>query len=687
MSAELLLDVRDLAVKFPTEDGVVNAVSGLSFTLRRGETLGIVGESGSGKSVTNLAILGLLNAERSKITGEILLHGKDLLKASPAELRDVRGKDVAMIFQDPFACLHPMYRVGAQIAEAVRAHSKVSKRQAMDRAVDVLDAVGIPNARSRAKDYPHQFSGGMRQRAMIAMALVHNPSVLIADEPTTALDVTVQAQILELIDKVKRDFDIGVILITHDLGVVAETAQTVMVMYAGRAVEHGPAREVFESPQHPYTWGLLESMPSIEAKVSQLRAIEGSPPSVIHLPAGCAFHPRCPHRFDRCMIRPPVAPAHGRRAPRCLPSRSGRQAPALGRARGRPSGDRRMSTDSDALIEVEGLTKRFPVASGVFSRNAGQVHAVESVSLSVRRGETLGIVGESGCGKSTTARLMLKLIEPTAGTIRFEGRDITRLSPKQMRPLRREMQMVFQDPYSSLNPRHTVGQIIGQPYAIHKTEGDTRAMVRDLMHRCGMNPEHYNRYPHEFSGGQRQRIGVARALALKPKLIVCDEPVSALDVSIQAQILNLLESLQSEFDLTYIFISHDLSVIRQIADRIAVMYLGRVVELAQSEALYDLPRHPYTASLLSAVPRTGVGRRERIVLRGDVPSPVAPPSGCAFHPRCPKARLMTGGEGVPLDCQEDVPELAGGENGLGEHQAACWHPLSTVDELRPLAAS
>jgi peptide/nickel transport system ATP-binding protein len=293
-SSELLLDVRDLSVQFPTHDGVVNAVSGLSFTLRRGETLGIVGESGSGKSVTNLAILGLLNSKRSRITGEILLQGRDLLKASPAELRDVRGKDVAMIFQDPFACLHPMYRVGSQIAEAVRAHVDVSKARARERAIEVLDAVGIPNARARAKDYPHQFSGGMRQRAMIAMALVHNPAVLIADEPTTALDVTVQAQILELIDKVKRDFDIGVILITHDLGVVAETAQTVMVMYAGRAVEHGPARDVFDRPQHPYTWGLLESMPSVEAKVAHLHAIEGSPPSVIHLPPGCPFHPRCP---------------------------------------------------------------------------------------------------------------------------------------------------------------------------------------------------------------------------------------------------------------------------------------------------------------------------------------------------------------------------------------------------------
>ncbi|MDX6540725.1 MAG: peptide/nickel transport system ATP-binding protein [Gaiellales bacterium] len=318
MSGELLLDVRDLAVQFPTADGVVNAVSGLSFTLSRGETLGIVGESGSGKSVTNLAILGLLNSKRSKITGEILLHGKDLLKATPAELRDVRGKDVAMIFQDPFACLHPMYRVGAQIAEAVRAHVSVPKSQAFDRAVEVLDAVGIPNARQRARDYPHQFSGGMRQRAMIAMALVHNPSVLIADEPTTALDVTVQAQILELIEQVKRDFDIGVILITHDLGVVAETAQTVMVMYAGRAVEHGPAWQVFDSPQHPYTWGLLESMPSVQAKVSRLRAIEGLPPSVIHLPSGCPFHPRCPHRFEPCdKIRPPLAAIEGGHADAC----------------------------------------------------------------------------------------------------------------------------------------------------------------------------------------------------------------------------------------------------------------------------------------------------------------------------------------------------------------------------------
>jgi oligopeptide/dipeptide ABC transporter ATP-binding protein len=344
---------------------------------------------------------------------------------------------------------------------------------------------------------------------------------------------------------------------------------------------------------------------------------------------------------------------------------------------------------SDAIIEVEHLTKRFPASGGVFQRGKGEVHAVEDVSLRVMRGETLGIVGESGCGKSTTARLMLKLIDSTAGTIRFDGRDITKLSGREMRPIRREMQMIFQDPYSSLNPRQTVGQIIGTPYSIHKTPGDTRTQVRELMDRCGMNPEHYNRYPHEFSGGQRQRIGVARALALRPKLIVCDEPVSALDVSIQAQILNLLESLQSEFDLTYVFISHDLSVIRQISDRIAVMYLGRVVELVDSEELYQQPRHPYTASLLSAVPRADMGggiRRERIVLGGDVPSPVAPPSGCAFHPRCPKARLMTGGNGYPDDCRNDLPVLDG-DGSIGEHATACWHPLASADELRAVAST
>jgi oligopeptide/dipeptide ABC transporter ATP-binding protein len=345
-----------------------------------------------------------------------------------------------------------------------------------------------------------------------------------------------------------------------------------------------------------------------------------------------------------------------------------------------------MHAATDPIIEVEHLTKRFPAVSGVFSRRGGEVHAVEDVTLSVRRGETLGIVGESGCGKSTTARLMLKLLEPTAGTIRFDGRDITKLSARDMRPVRRDMQMIFQDPYSSLNPRQTVGQIIGQPFAIHGTEGNTRKQVQELMNRCGMNPEHYNRYPHEFSGGQRQRIGVARALALKPKLIICDEPVSALDVSIQAQILNLLESLQAELDLTYVFISHDLSVIRQISDRIAVMYLGRVVELVDSETLYTQPRHPYTASLLSAVPRASVtagSRRQRIVLHGDVPSPVAPPSGCAFHPRCPKAHLLAGGNGVPEDCRNDLPVLVEDASGE-EHAVACWHPLASADELRPL---
>jgi oligopeptide/dipeptide ABC transporter ATP-binding protein len=341
--------------------------------------------------------------------------------------------------------------------------------------------------------------------------------------------------------------------------------------------------------------------------------------------------------------------------------------------------------EGDPLVEVEHLTKRFPIHRGFLQRKVAEVHAVEDVSFTIYRGETLGLVGESGCGKSTTARLILKLLEPTSGTIRFEGRDITKYSRRQMRPLRREAQMVFQDPYSSLNPRQTVGQIIGAPFAIHKTPGSTKTKVQELMHRVGLNPEHYNRYPHEFSGGQRQRIGVARALALSPKLIICDEPVSALDVSIQAQILNLLQSLQADFDLTYLFISHDLGVVRHVSTRIAVMYLGRIVELASADTLYDDPRHPYTAALLSAVPKGDVEsglHRERIVLSGDVPSPISPPPGCSFHPRCPKARIVAGGEGVPENCRQDVPELTPVSS---TQEAACWYPLEPADRLQEAA--
>ena len=674
---EVVLEVRDLSVVFPTHDGNVQAVSDLTYTLHRGETLGIVGESGSGKTVSSLALMGLLNRQRTQISGEAVFGGRDVLSLPPEEMRDLRGKDIAMIFQDPFACLHPMHRVGDQIAEAVLAHSKVSKGEAGKQAVALLRAVGIPQPDERARDFPHQFSGGMRQRAMIAMALVHRPAVLIADEPTTALDVTVQAQILELIERIKQEFDMGVILITHDLGVIAETADTVLVMYAGREMEYGPAREIFTAPQHPYTWGLLRSMPTIDVRLRELVAIEGTPPSLVALPGGCPFHPRCPYAFGPCPTELPELRSAGGRAPRPVPPLAGDQA-GDGRVEPRRAAGRSSMSQSanNVLVELEHVTKHFPVKHGVFSRARGRVHAVEDVSLAVRKGETLGIVGESGCGKSTTARLLLRLLDPTAGTIRFEGKDISRLSQRRLRPMRREMQMIFQDPYASLNPRKTVEQIVAQPYAVHGgvSSKEAKIRVKSLLETVGLSREHSSRYPHEFSGGQRQRIGIARALALHPKLIVCDEPVSALDVSVQAQILNLLKALQIEFDLTYVFISHDLSVMRQICTRIAVMYLGRVVELAESERIFEHPRHPYTAALISAVPRLtadGSKSRRRIIVGGDVPSPVNPPSGCVFHPRCPRFRAG--------HCDVEEPQLEP-TPGHADHIAACHYPLERWPE-------
>ncbi len=467
----------------------------------------------------------------------------------------------------------------------------------------MLSLVGIPDARSRLSSYPHEFSGGMRQRAMIAMALINEPKLLIADEPTTALDVTVQAQILELIQRLQQETGTAVIMITHDLGVVAEITHDIAVMYAGRVVERAPTTELFAAPQHPYTWGLLRSIPRLDTpRDEELVPIEGRPPSLINRPIGLRVPPALPVRARRAHADRPEAragrrrggsrgrlPAPADRADRDLAAAPGRRGPAAREGR-RPVGRRRRMSDN--IVEVRDLVKEFPITGSYLARRRqlGAVHAVDGISFDVRRGETFGLVGESGCGKSTTARLLLRLLEPTSGEIMFDGREIAQLKTSEIKPLRREMQMIFQDPYSSLNPRRTVGTIISEPFRIHglhKGEGERKKAVQDLMDTVGLNPEHYNRYPHEFSGGQRQRIGVARALALKPKLIVADEPVSALDVSIQAQILNLLRDLQRELGLTLIFIAHDLSVVRHMCDRVAVMYLGRIVEMAPSEQLYD----------------------------------------------------------------------------------------------------
>jgi ABC-type microcin C transport system duplicated ATPase subunit YejF len=532
-SESSLLSVQDLRVGFVTEAGPVQAIDGVSFDLKAGEVLAIVGESGSGKSVTAQTIIGLTRSPNARIAGSARLGDAELIGASESDLQGVRGERIAMVFQDPMTSFNPVYRVGTQIVEAIRAHREVSKEEAHELAVALLDSVGIPDAAERIDDYPHQFSGGMRQRAMIAMALALDPEVLIADEPTTALDVTVQAQILTLLARLNRERGLATILITHDLGVVAEVADRVLVMHEGQIVERGSLDDVFYAPKDPYTRSLLGAVVRIES----------------------------------------AAPLRAARS-------------------------------SETLLEVADLVKHYPVRRGLLRREVDQVRAVDGVSFSLRRGETLGLVGESGCGKTTLSRAALQLIKPTSGSVRFEGREIAGLSRREMRPLRREMQMIFQDPYASLNPRKRVGQIVGDPLKLQgvASSGELRGQVLELLGRVGLGAEHYDRFPHEFSGGQRQRIGIARALALRPKLIVADEPVSALDVSIRAQILDLLAELQEDFGLTYLFVAHDIGVVRHVSDRIAVMNEGLIVEEGPADQVCERPSDPFTQKLVAAVP-------------------------------------------------------------------------------------
>jgi peptide/nickel transport system ATP-binding protein len=561
-----LLKVEDLRVEFPTEGGAVSAVNGISFELTHGRTLGIVGESGSGKSVCALSTMGLTRAQGARISGRILFEGVDLLTLPERGMRGLRGDELAMIFQDPLSSLHPLYRVGAQIVEGIRAHREVSRRAARAQAIALLDLVGLPEPSRRVDAYPHELSGGMRQRVMIAMALANEPKLLLADEPTTALDVTVQAQILALLRRLREELGMALVLVTHDLGVVAEMADEIAVMQAGQIVERGTAEQVLAAPQHPYTQELLRSAPTLER------------------------HGQSQSRRDE----------------------SQGQSKREGGERGEKEKEKEGKGEDGSvvvtqpLLQVRDLVKRFPITRGVvFQRQVAQIEAVAGISFELRRGEALGLVGETGCGKSTTARLIMRLLEPTDGEIRFEGHDIAHLRGPALKAARREMQIVFQDPYSSLNPRKTAGSIVAEPFAIHGLHPDRaqrRRVVDELLDRVGLRPEHYNRYPHEFSGGQRQRIGIARALALRPKLLIADEPVSALDVTIQAQILELLRELQRELGLTLLLISHDLAVVRQMADRVAVMRAGKIVELAPNETLYSSPEHPYTRELLASVP-------------------------------------------------------------------------------------
>ncbi|WP_433241683.1 dipeptide ABC transporter ATP-binding protein [Streptosporangium sp. CA-135522] len=691
-TADPVLEVTGLNVTFGSGRDEVRAVRGVSYEVRPGEVLGIVGESGSGKSVTSLAVMGLL-PPHARATGSVRLRGREILGASEKTLTAFRGKTISMIFQDPLSALTPVYRVGDQIAEAVRIHQKVTREQAAGRAVELLDLVGIPNAAQRAKAFPHEFSGGMRQRAVIAMAIANDPDVIICDEPTTALDVTIQAQVLEVLKRAQRETGAAIVMITHDLGVVAGFVDRVLVMYAGRPVEIGSVDDVYYRMRMPYTMGLLASIPRLDRGAGQpLVPIEGNPPSPAALPPGCPFGPRCPIVVPACTdVEPPLEPvgSPGHLAA-CIRSgeieAEGWTPAQVYRAGGAAGGGERGTEPSavheqpvrpprdrrDVVLAVRDLAKHHPLTKGVlFKRRVGTVYAVDGVSFDIRRMETLGLVGESGCGKTTTLMEILELTRPQQGTIVVLGRDTAALGARDRMAIRRDMQVVFQDPMASLDPRMTVYDIIAEPLRTHGTR-DPGPRIRELLHLVGLDPGHAARYPQDFSGGQRQRIGIARALALEPRLVVLDEPVSALDVSIQAGVINLLEGLKNRLGLSYLFVAHDLAVVRHIADRVAVMYLGKIAEIGEVGRVYDTPMHPYTQALLSAIPLPDPEKersRRRILLEGDLPSPASPPSGCRFRTRCPKFKTLDEtGQGRCVN-EEPQVRLFGEDHGVSCHFA------------------
>jgi peptide/nickel transport system ATP-binding protein len=566
--AENLLSIRNLTIEFKTEEGTVKAVKNLSLDIPKGQTVGLVGESGSGKSVTSLAIMGLIPNPPGKITsGEIIYKGQDLTKTPIEEMRKIRGNKISMIFQEPMTSLNPVYTVGNQIDEAIMLHQNLSKSDARKRTIELLDEVGIPDPTEKVNAYPHQMSGGQKQRVMIAMAMACEPELLICDEPTTALDVTIQKQVLELMFDLQRKHGMSMLFITHDLAVIADIADHVAVMFRGDLVESKPALELFTNPEHSYTKGLLACRPNLDKNPKRLPTVDD------FLSGVASSREALVESLDESELKKPKPMDEAKYPP---------------------------------LLEVKNFKKYFPIKGGFWGKTVDWFKAVDDVSFTVRKGRTLGLVGESGCGKTTLGRSILRLIEPTGGVCTYGGKDITSLNESDMRAMRRKMQIIFQDPYSSLNPRMTIGDIVTEPMVIHGVGNDKKeryALAEELLVKVGLSGDHLNRYPHEFSGGQRQRICIARALSLKPEFIICDESVSALDVSVQAQVLNLLMDLQEEFNLTYIFISHDLSVVKYISDEIGVMNKGQIVEYANAEEIYRNPKEDYTKKLLSAIPK------------------------------------------------------------------------------------
>lgn len=690
--ADAVLSVRDLNVRFNSENGVVHAVRGVDFDLMPGKTLGIVGESGSGKSVTSLAIMGLL-PPTAQVSGSVRLKGQELLGLSDKAMCGYRGNDLAMVFQDPLSSLTPVFTVGTQIIEALTIHNPaMSKRAKEARAVELLAMVGIPSPRERLKAFPHEFSGGMRQRVMIAIAIANNPRVLIADEPTTALDVTIQAQVLEVLHTAQEETGAAVVMITHDLGVVAGMADDIMVMYAGKPVETGAVDDIYYNPRMPYTMGLLGAVPRVDAaEKSSLVPIEGMPPNLLTAPTGCSFAPRCPLASDACLEgEPALAPVDGGTGHRAACIKSGSlggtvdvhdvfAAPPVPVSRF----DAIPRAERTTVLQLNNVRKHFPLTRGaLIKRRIGTVKAVDGLSFDIREGECFSIVGESGSGKTTTLLEIMEFHPDQDGEVVIGGLSNKQAADARTKGrMRRELQMVFQDPTGALDPRFTVYEVLAEPL---QNAGMDKAAIKkrimELMKLVGLQPDHVNRFPNQFSGGQRQRIGIARALAVNPKLVVLDEPVSALDVSVQAGVINLLDHLRAELGLSYLLVAHDLSVVRHISNRVAVMYLGKIVEIGEVDRVFDNPRHPYTRALLSAipVPDPHVERtRERIILQGDLPSPLQAPKGCNFATRCPVFAALPPAR--QEKCLTLEPPLEAAASAT-DQQFACFYPDGELDE-------
>jgi peptide/nickel transport system ATP-binding protein len=659
LSEQSLLEVADLRIAFVSGRSLLAAVDGVDFQLAAGETLALLGESGCGKSATALGLLRLLPAAGRIPGGEVRFEGRDLLALPEAEMRGVRGGGMAMIFQEPATSLNPVLTVGHQLGEVLERHLGLAGQPARERSLELLNAVGIADAPRRLGEYPFQLSGGMKQRVMIAVALAGNPRLLIADEPTTALDVTIQAQILELLRRLQAERAMGMLLITHDLGVVAQMATRVAVMYAGQIVEEAPHEVFFSAARHPYTQKLFAALPDLERRGGRLETIPGQVPPLSAMPGGCRFASRCQYAWERCRQEAPewrqVAAGHRLRCHLdVLPDAAVRTSTASAASAGSEAlvgGVDKAA--APALLSVDELRVHFPIRRGILQRTVGQVRAVDGVSLELARGRTLALVGESGCGKTTVGKAILQLIAASSGSVRLLGQELSGLSRKGRRPLRRRMQMIFQDPFASLNPRMSVGEIIGEGMGALRVDMQRQgraAAIAAVLEQVGLEAAAASRYPHEFSGGQRQRIAIARALAVQPDLVICDEPTSALDVSVQAQILNLLATLQADLGLAYLFITHNFAVVDHLAHEVAVMYLGRIVERGTVDEVLRSPQHPYTRALLSAVPSTRLDAQPAFIrLPGETPSPANPPSGCHFHPRCRQATAA---------CRERYPETS-----------------------------